>query len=137
MSMKLKEIIEAARAALGDADVASISGVPVLVISLDSPRFLKLVPASRMVGLRAANTPTPLSRGPLRVQSVDIQAGPLADGTTPNTSPIYIGGPNVAVNNGRELIAGSNVSIGAVDLSEIFVVGITATDVIRMFYLVE
>ncbi len=135
--MKLNEILEALRAALGDADVASISGVPVLVISLDSPRFLKLVPASSMVTLRGASTPTPLSRGPLRVQSVDIQAGPLADGTTVNTNPIYMGGPNVAVGNGRELVPGSSVSIGAVDLSEIYVIGITATDVIRLFYLVE
>lgn len=135
--MKLTEIIEAARASLADGDPSLISGVPVLIISLDSPRFLKVVPASHMVALRAASIATPLTTKPLRVQSVDIQAGPLEDGTTPNTSPIYIGGPNVAVGNGRELVAGSSVSIGAVDLSQIYVVGITATDVIRLFYLVE
>lgn len=135
--MKLKEIIEALRAALQDSDPNSISGVPVLVVSLDSPRFLKVVPASHMVGLRGASIATPLSTKPFLVQSVDIQAGPLADGTTPNTSPIYIGGVNVAVANGRELVAGAAVSIGAVDLSQIYFIGVTATDVLRLFYLAE
>jgi len=135
--MKLNEVIQAARASLQDGDPTLISGVPVLIISLDSPRFLKVVPASHMVALRGASIPTPLTPKPLRVQSVEIQAGPRADGTTVNTSPIYLGGPQVAVANGLELVAGSSVSIGAIDLSMIYAIGITALDVLRLFYLVE
>ncbi len=135
--MKLDEVIQAARATLQDGDPSLISGVPVLVLSLDSPRFLKVVPGSHTVALRGASIATPLVTKPFRVQSVQIQAGPRADGTTVNASPIYIGGKQVAVANGLELVAGSTISIGAVDLSMIYVIGTNALDILRLFYLVE
>ena len=139
----IQEHIEAAREVLlkmelvddaGAGDI-KISGIPSIVIPLDSPLLLDVEPHGHLVTLRAASTATPLATKPTKVLSVVVQAGPRADGTTANAAALYIGNKAVAVDNGYPLAAGANVSIGAVDLSRIYFFGTDGADVVRLLYL--
>lgn len=115
-------------------DVAAMPRVPVLTLSITDPSLLTLTPTVGVEVMRGANIPTPLRTSSERVQAVIISAGPLADGTTANTSILFVGGAGVRAANGFPLTPGQTISAPACDLADIWVVSATATDMVRFLY---
>jgi hypothetical protein len=115
-------------------DVAAMPRVPVLTLSITDPSLLTLTPTVDVVVMRGANIATPLRSASERVQSVILSAGPLADGTTANTSVVFIGGAGVRAAAGFPLAPGQTISSPPCDLADIWVISATATDTVRFLY---
>lgn len=133
--MKYQDVLDAIRTrVLSVIDTATMPRTPVLTIPITDPSLLELVPLLTVTGMREANVPTPILSQSLKVQSVVLSAGPLADGTTANTSTLFVGGRGVSAAAGFPLAPGQTLSFPACDLADIYVVSATATDVVRGLY---
>lgn len=118
------------------------TAAPAVIINLRD--LLQLKPHVRFVELGGANTPTPLSGEDSEiVWNPTVYAGPLADGSTANTSPLWLGGRELqrdgaapgTVTKGLPLAPGGERSFeGQVDLAELVVMSATSTDVARVLY---
>lgn len=97
-------------------------------------------PHTDLVNLQAANQVTPIVRkGPRWCVDALIIAGPRADGT-PNADTIFLGGDNVQAGHGYPLEPGAFVALsdlGIFDLSCVYIIGATATDVVRVMYFLK
>lgn len=135
--MKYQDLLTNIRTrVLALVDIATMPRTPVLVVPITDPALLELRPVVGVNVMRGANIPTPLETQSVRVQSVIVSAGPLADGTTANTSTLFVGGAGVAAASGFPLTPGQTISFPACDLADLFVVSATATDVVRYLYFV-
>lgn len=111
------------------------------IISVTDPAILALELKTLTVVLETANVRQRITKSNLHVQSVAFVNGPRADGVTQNTTALFVGGPTLGVDTGYPLAPGSaaapiggNVSFGPCNLGNIYVIGATVGDVLRVTY---
>ena len=110
-----------------------------IVVDAADLRDLKLGALSKAVG--AANAAVPLvdDCDSFIVEDALVRAGPIADGTTANTSTLWIGGPDLAydgahVQHGFPLAPGERLTLPRTDLRQVYVLSATDTDYARVSY---
>lgn len=130
----------------GARDHSEITPEPQVVV--EAHRLLRYQLVARIVALTGANLPTALASKPGEpeiVYGLAIRAGPQPDGLTPNTSTLWLGGAQLVVNADGTIDFGVPMlpneerswdDLTQLDLSELFVLSVTASDVARLSYLV-
>jgi hypothetical protein len=107
---------------------------PILVADISDATLIGQTHRTIAVALAAANTAQPVSMQSLEVRDVEILAGPKADGVTPNVGLLFLAPNSNPLPTGWPLGPGEHVGLGPTDLSEWYVVGANAGDVLRILY---
>lgn len=135
--MKANTLLDLEAKRIQGADDPTQAPYVQLMVSLSDPAFITLKPVNQLITLGAAGRAVQLGASGKRVRGLVVTAGPLQDGTTANTSTIFLGGIAVTVASGFPLVPGASFPIGACDLGDHYIIGATATDVVRLLYYVE
>lgn len=100
----------------------------------------RLKPGTFIVALQGANVPTKLWKDTRLVRQFTVYAGPSEAGVA-NATALYLGGADTRAGEGDRMEPGDFRTFEAFgegevfDLSTFYVIGATATDVLRVTYL--
>lgn len=106
--------------------------LPVLTVNLADATVIGQKHRTLLVALGAAGIPQPISTEPLEVRDAQLLAGPQADGVTPNAGDVFVAPNNNPLPTGWPLGPREWVGTGPTDLSEWYMVGANAGDVLRI-----